>query len=361
MFAARLVSVAVGTAALALGACSPPATESGEWEVMGTTAAAEVVTRRAVDAAEMLSEIRTRTENADRLLDPFSAEGGLGQLNRVAPDRFHTIDEIDLFACLSLALDYAEESDGAYDPTMGALRRLYENRFATANPPRPAEIDATLARVGWEKVTVEPEVHAVRYRSPGLAIDLGPVGRGCAVDWAARIFVRPGSLGGLIRIGGIFRAWQSPPHRRTWQVHLLDPRANGRELLEIDLTNRGVAVCGQPETAPGSPQADLRRLPLLDPRTGQPASSNLLAVVTTADTAADAAALCHLIYIAGSLSGTDVFRRMRRVEAALLVRADAGHPYLVASASLRGRIRLSDALLKEIDEDLRYLLPPESL
>jgi thiamine biosynthesis lipoprotein ApbE len=132
-------------------------------------------------------------------------------------------------------------------------------------------------------------------------------------------------------------------------------------LLEIDLTNRGVAVCGQPETTEGSAQAELRQLPLLDPRTGQPASSDLLAVVTTADSAADAAALCHLIYIAGSLSGTDVFRKMRRVEAALLVRGDAGHPYLVASASLRGRLRLSDALVAEIDEDLRFLLPPESM
>ncbi|HXV75135.1 MAG TPA: FAD:protein FMN transferase, partial [Candidatus Polarisedimenticolaceae bacterium] len=348
MLAARSVSIAVVLAALVAPACGPPASRSDEWEALDSSASAVVVMRRAADAAELLGEIRRRTETATVTLDPFADDGELGRMNRVAPDRFYEIEQVDLFACLRLALDYAEESDGAYDPTIGALDSLYASRLETAEPPRPAEIDVVLTQVGWEKVTVEPEVRAVRYRAPRLVVDLGPVAVGCAVDWAARAFARPGSIGGLIRVGGAHRAWGRPPDRPSWAVGLDDPRSPGRTLVELDVTNRGVAVCGQPATSESSGQARLREIDVLDPRTGRPAATDLLAVVTTADSAADAAALCHVIHVAGSLAGTDIFREMRRAETVMLVRADDGPPYLVASASLRGRLRLSEALSAEV-------------
>ncbi len=101
-------------------------------------------------------------------------------------------------------------------------------------------------------------------------------------------------------------------------------------------------------------------MPPLDPRNGQPVGSDLLAVVTTADSSADAAALCQALFVSGSLEGPDIFRKMMRAEAILLVRSDGGSPYLVASASLRRRLELSPQLEAEIGGDVRYLLPPES-
>jgi len=320
-----------------------------------------VVTRGVSSTDDLLSEIRGWTEEAAVELDPASTTGELGRLNRTAGDEFYTVGRIDLFACLRLALDYARESGGAYDPSAGALSEFYRRRIETANPPRPAEIDAVRDRVGWEKVTVEPEARAVRFRAPGLVLDLGPVARGCALDWAARTFVRPGAVAGLMRVGGVYRAWQNPPGRPDWEVRLGDPRAPDRELAVVRVANRGVAVCGQPEAFEGSGQFELRRLAVIDPRTGQPATSDLLAVITTADSAADAAALCRAIYVGGALAGTDVFRKMRRAEAAFVVRGDAGPPYVLASASLRGRLQLSDALREEVGDDVRYLLPPATL
>jgi hypothetical protein len=51
--------------------------------------------------------------------------------------------------------------------------------------------------------------------------------------------------------------------------------------------------------------------------------------------------------------------RMRRSEAVLLVRGSQGAPHLLASASLRGRMTPSEALLQETNGDVRYLLPPQ--
>jgi len=327
---------------------------------METTAETIVYTRAEHDAETAIAEIRRKIDEAAAMLDPASESSALGQLNRVASDEFYKIERVDLYACIKLALDYGRESGGAYDPTAGVLRRLYTTRLAAASPPRPLEIDVALARVGWEKVTVEPEAPAVRFRAPGLLLDLGAVGQGCAIDWASRTFARSGSVGGLIRLDGVYHAWESPAGEDAWRIRLRDPRDDDRELLSIAVRNRGVAVCGQPEVGEESTGAELGRVPPLDPRTGQPVSSDLLAVVTTADSAADAAALCQAVFVSGSLAGPDIFSKMLRAEAILLVRTDVGAPYLVASASLRGRLELAPELEAEIDGDVRYLLPPDS-
>ena len=43
------------------------------------------------------------------------------------------------------------------------------------------------------------------------------------------------------------------------------------------------------------------------------------------------------------------------------MRADGETPYLIASASLEGRMDLSAELNRETGGEVRYLLPPESL
>ncbi len=347
----------LASGALLLAGCGEPAQREAAWEVMGTTAEAVVYTRAEHDASRALEQIRSMIATAETDLDPWSEQGELGRLNRRASDEFYAIQKPDIYACLALAIDYAKDSEGAYDPTTGVLQRLYGARLGTGNPPRPTEIDVALSRVGWEKVTLEPEAHAVQFRTPGLQVDLGAVAHGCALDWAARTYARPGSIGGLLRLDGIYYAWESPPGADDWPVSIPDPREPGRELLQLRVSNRSVAVVGQPRP---TTERDLGP-PLLDPRTGRPVATDLLAVVVTADSAANAAALGQALYISGSLQGPKFFDKTRRTEAVLLVRADGSKPYLVASASIEKRITLSPELEAETDGQIRYLLPPASL
>jgi thiamine biosynthesis lipoprotein len=345
------------TALVLVCSCGGPARGARDWSTAGGIPAAAVVHARGErDVEALLSDLRTSIDRSIQDLDPRAA-GELARLNRDAAEGFRQGVPIDLYACVNLALGYAGVSRGAYDPTVGALRRLYETRWGTPNPPRPTEVELALGRGGWEKLTLEPEAFGVRFRAPGLELDLGPVGWGCALDWAARRFARPGSLAGWMQVDGVHRAWRHPPDEPAWSIPLEDPRAPGRELLSIRVVDRGVAVCGQvdPEHVAGGAPAD--RPPLLDPRTGHPTATDLLAVVTTADSAGDAAGLCQAVYVAGSLEGPAILAEMRRVEAVLLVRADAAAPYAVASAALGGRIELSAELVREIAGDVRYLLP----
>ncbi len=136
-----------------------------------------------------------------------------------------------------------------------------------------------------------------------------------------------------------------------WQVPISDPRRLEGVLLELRTSNRGIGVTGHRE-------ADVRLV--LDPRNGLPASSDILAAVALADSAADANALASALFVMGSHAAGDVLGKMIRAEAILLA-AGNGEPYLLASVSLKGRLTLSPELEAEVGGRVRYLLPPETI
>ncbi len=79
--------------------------------------------------------------------------------------------------------------------------------------------------------------------------------------------------------------------------------------------------------------------------------------IGTAHTAGEADAFATALAASTFQGATDLLGRMRKVEAALLVR-DGAELYLLASASLRGRLELGPEFDAEINGDVRYLLPP---
>jgi thiamine biosynthesis lipoprotein len=349
MMVARTGKIAfVLLAALCVAACWEPTEREARWSALGGRGEVRVEIRAVTerDAEAVLEDMQEAFSTIETNMLSGRDAGELGRLNRAAAEEYWPVEDRDLYRCLLLALDYAKASKGAFDPTVGGLMDLYQ---MTATTPAPSEIEPLLDAVGWQYVAVAEEARSFRFRRPGLSLDLGGVAKGFALDAAARAFARPGSLGGLLQMGGNFYTWGHAAGKQEWTVGLPDPRKPQRVLLEVRLANRGIAISGR---GPG-------RL-VLDPGTGLPAAGDLIAAVGIADSAADADALSTALYVSGSLGGADLLSRMKRTEAVLLVEEEKGACYLLASASLRGRLTPSAELLDECDGDIRYLLPPTS-
>lgn len=305
------------------------------------------------DAAPLVREVAERLAQGYSRIDPQEPESEIARLNRASRGEFQLVQDLDVFRCLDLAMRYARRSDGAYDPTLGALLALHDRGAGTL----PAlEIEHHRDDAGWRNVALEIDVRAVRLPASSLAMDLGSVGHGCALDWAARTFARPGSRAGLLRLGALSWAWREPPGSDSWRVDVADPRDPRRVLLWIRATNRAIGSAGQPERL-SDDGAGISR-PILDGETGAPVVTDVRVAVAVADSAGDAAALSHVLFAAGSLRAARMLARTSAAEAVLLVAEADGTPFVLASASLEGRVDLADDLAREAGEDVRYLLPP---
>lgn len=138
----------------------------------------------------------------DRVLSLYKKESELNALNASAgsgPFRASA----DLYAATEAALRMAEKTGGAYDPTvLPVIRR---------GP-------AALPLVGWKKVRLDAAARTIELPQKGMALDFGGIGKGWALDLAARIMTERGADRVFMNFGGQILALGKPEGSDAWSV-----------------------------------------------------------------------------------------------------------------------------------------------
>ena len=338
--------------------CAEPVVTEFRWSALSGEVSALIWTTSDRVAQEIFEEMQLATERAEAAADLARPDSALSRLNEHAAEAPFLVEERDLYVCIKRAQEYARASSGAFDVTLGPVIGLYREAAQQGSLPSDAAIEEALEQVAWADVTMFPEAHAVRFRRHGMKIDLGGMADGLALDLAMRAFSRVGSRAGLLQLRGSVQAWGTPPGGDSWEVPLEDPRTAGVEFASLTVDNRAIGIVGS-AFVPPDPAGQPSPL-VLDPRTGKPSTSNVLVAVAVAEGAADATALAQALAVSGTLAAGTLLDKTRRVEAILLVQGN-GEPYVLASASLRGRLQLSESLLQEVGGRVRYILPPQSI
>ncbi|MFH1008086.1 MAG: FAD:protein FMN transferase [Candidatus Latescibacterota bacterium] len=237
----------------------------------------------------------------------------------------------DVASVLGRAQFFAEASDGACDVTIAPALRLWG--FATDAPgvPDAQDIGAALDRVGFDKIEIDKD--KVHFRKPGMAVDLGAIAKGYAVDQAVRVLEDGGASGGLVEAGGDLRFFGTKPGGKRWRIALAHPRNPG-ELIEIgEMPLHSVATSGDYERF--FEEDGKRYHHLIDPRTGYPARRAVSATVW-ARTCMDADMLSTALFVKGP-DGIAWVQGLGDVEGWVIYEVDGGLRSR-ASAGLMGKV-----------------------
>lgn len=125
---------------------------------------------------------------------------------------------------LSYALDMAEETNGALEPTIYPVLTAWGFTTGENHVPAETELAELLEKVGYDKVELNNDQIQME---PGGMIDLGAVGKGYAGDEAAQILRERGITAALLDIGGNIQAIGTKPDGSDWRVGLKDPFSGG--------------------------------------------------------------------------------------------------------------------------------------
>ena len=158
--------------------------------------------------------------------------------------------------CLSLAKAVFEETNGAFDITVGPLMKMWRNPDGSARTPEPEEIAATRLRVGGHLYDLDPDRQRVTVHADGLMLDLGGVGKGYALDQSVRVLNDWDVHTALLNAGeSTILGIGVPQEMEGWPVdlHLDEPKTV--MLRDGALSCSGFAVQGNH---------------LMNPRTGEP-------------------------------------------------------------------------------------------
>lgn len=233
---------------------------------------------RLVAAAEAaLDEV----ERLEAQLSRFRDDSEIAGLNHHAAEG-PVLVEPRLFRLLQLAREVWEGSGGAFDPTVGPLVEAWGlGGGGAGRVPSPEEREAARARCGLEHLVLDEDGFTVRFAVPGMSLDLGAIGKGYAIDRAVEVLEEAGVDNALLHAGtSTVYGMGGGPTGQGWAIALRDPREPEREevLRTIVLRDRALSVSGPHNQ---SFQVGERRYGhVLDPRTGEPAESALLAAAS---------------------------------------------------------------------------------
>jgi thiamine biosynthesis lipoprotein len=255
------------------------------------------------DAQAAFAEAEGCFRDAEAALSRFDPTSELSRLNARSGE-WVAVSKL-LWDVLIQALDYADETDGVFDPTvLGALKAAgYDRSFTQiGSGGQAAGGQAQTQTSGWREIDIDPSDRAV-WLPPGVGLDFGGIAKGYTAGWAVRWLSVWGP--GLVDAGGDLVAGDAPRGEPGWPVTILAPRINGQvsetTLASLPLNNAALATSGVDHRfwlVDGKPAHHI-----IDPRTGQPAATDALTVTVMASSGPAAEVWAKVALIGGVETG----------------------------------------------------------
>lgn len=188
-----------------------------------------------------------------------------------------------LFGLLQTAQRLYQETQGAFDITVGPLMRCWGFVDSTGHLPAPAALAEARSRTGMHLVQLDAAKRTVAFARPGVQIDLGGIGKGYAIDEAVALLREVGITSAFLHGGtSTLYALGRPPGETAWKTALPAPGAPDdpaeTDLLAVvaleDEALSVSAVSGKAFQADGTTYGHV-----LDPRVGRPVDGAACAAV----------------------------------------------------------------------------------
>ena len=187
------------------------------------------------DLQEAVDDAFAAVAEVHRLMSFHDPQSDVSRLNREAfagAVRVHAWT----YQVLEAAIELNRESSGVFDMTVAPLLQQRGPLPRGAGDPAPAADRITAA--GAVELLGD---RRVRYRHPGITIDLGGIAKGFAVDRALDVLRGRGLVRGLVNAGGDLAAFGPEPEL----VHIRHPANAGRVLGWAALSNAALASSGR--------------------------------------------------------------------------------------------------------------------
>jgi thiamine biosynthesis lipoprotein len=300
---------------------------------MGTTVSITVYGDEPDAARLAVSEARNEIQRIGSEWYPWARDGELVRINSALAAGQPGSASTELALLLKRAQGYCQLSDGAFDPALGSLVRLWG--FDSADRDARA-LPSEKQIAAWVKnhptlADIQINNTAITSARRDVVLDLGAIGKGYAVDRAIELLKQRGVRDSMVNAAGNLRVIGSN-NEHPWRIAIRDPRAV-RMLGWLELNDESVATSGDYERF--ALVAGKRIHHLLDPRTGRPADHTIAITVIASDaTLADAAATA--LFIAGPAQWQQVAHALGVDQ---VLRVDASGQVQV-TAKLHARLKL---------------------
>lgn len=251
-----------------------------------------------VDLARTVERVFAEHESA---LSRFRSDSELSALNATHATPFRA--SLLLFDAVSEAIAWACVTDGVFDPTpsrdVAPAPHPELSGGGVAVLARPA-----IANGRWRRIQLDFEREAITL-PVDASVDLDGIGKGYTVDHA--IAAMGPHANALVSASGDLYAAGDGPDGDGWYVGVEDPFAPARDVMTLNVNDRGVATAGRKPGTGGRYRNDV--------------DTDLAAVTVVALTATQADVLSKTALLLGSDAGLRLIERFDAAECVAITRS----------------------------------------
>jgi thiamine biosynthesis lipoprotein len=273
---------------------------------MGTNITVWLWTADERAAAQAAEAVFNEMKRLDKEMTTWDPKSEVSQINTAAGDKPVKVSA-ETYAVIERAVDISRRSKGLFDITVGAFKGLWKfDEDMDRTLPDPGDVKKRLALVNWKDIVLDARQHSVMLRRKGMAITLGGIAKGYAVDKCVEILRKRGFTDFMMQAGGdMYIAGKKGAD--PWTVAIRDPRGPGNSYFATaPVENHSFSTSGDYER--GFVKDGVRYHHILDTRTGQPAHASRSVTIRARD-AFTADAWSKVMFIMGPKDALELIKR----------------------------------------------------
>ena len=258
------------------------------------------------DCADVFGKIVRRVGEIENKMSTFKTSSEISIITASAGKRPVAVSD-EVFKVLEKAQEISRASCGAFDITVRPLTKLWNFGHGKSAIPNASELEDAISLVGYSSLILDSKKKTAFLKKFGSKIDLGGIAKGYAADEAKRMLTENGVSCALINFGGNVYALGNSFAGTPWKIGIQNPLSNrGESVLSIEVSDKTVVSSAVNERF--FIRGGRRYHHILNPLTGQPASSGLLSVSVIADSSMLADALSTAAFVLGAKEGIKLIR-----------------------------------------------------
>jgi len=250
----------------------------------------------------------------EQLMSTYLPDSEISRINRAAGKEAVPVSR-EVEEVIREGKFWSEKSGGAFDITVEPLVQLWDFDGEKEVVPAHSTLRKTASLVNYQDIELFD--HKVRLARSGMAINVGGLAKGYAVDRAVSI-LRGRVLNGIVNAGGDLYAFGQKTRQSPWSIGLQHPRKPQDLLAAFAVINQAVATSGDYQRY--FIKDGVRYHHIFDPKTGMPARKMMSATLITTE-AMEADALATAVFVMGPDEGLAWVDSLDNVEA-MVVLAD---------------------------------------